>query len=90
MPPACSQEAYRVGVGPSLRASSDDDLPSPHAPRGRAGFDVVGVHQVAGRVAKEAVIRFEGRFYFPLFETYTEFEFGGVFEIEADYMDRVV
>ena len=39
---------------------------------------------------KPLVIRFEDRFYFPLFETYAETEFGGVFETEADYTERVV
>ena len=39
---------------------------------------------------KPLVIRFEDRFYFPLFETYAETEFGGVFEVEADYREGVV
>ena len=39
---------------------------------------------------KPLLIRFEDRFYFPLFEVYAETEFGGVFEVEADYRERVV
>ena len=39
---------------------------------------------------RRAAIRFEDRFYFPLFETYAETEFGGAFEVEADNRERVV
>ena len=36
------------------------------------------------------VVRFEGRFYFPVFATYPETAFGGVFPTEADYRDPAV
>ncbi len=39
---------------------------------------------------KPLMVRYEGRFYFPVFMTYAETEFGGVFKVEADYRDRYV
>jgi microcin C transport system permease protein len=36
------------------------------------------------------LVRFEGRFYFPLFKEYSELEFGGEFETAADYRDPYV
>lgn len=39
---------------------------------------------------KPLIIKHEGRFYFPIFKTYAETEFGGVFKVEADYKDHFV
>ncbi len=39
---------------------------------------------------KPLVIKFDGGYYFPIFETYPETEFGGDFETEADYRDPFV
>ncbi|MDD3029651.1 MAG: ABC transporter permease [Alphaproteobacteria bacterium] len=39
---------------------------------------------------KPLLIRFDGRFYTPIFETYPETLFGGEFETEADYRDAYV
>ena len=39
---------------------------------------------------KPLLVRYQDSFYFPLFETYAETEFGGVFEVEADYRERIV
>lgn len=39
---------------------------------------------------KPLLIRFQGEFYSPLFKTYPETFFGGVFETEADYNDPYV
>ena len=39
---------------------------------------------------KPLVVRHEGRFYLPVFATYAETEFGGVFETEADYRESFV
>ena len=36
------------------------------------------------------LIRFDGAYYFPVFKTYPETTFGGVFETEADYRDAFV
>jgi microcin C transport system permease protein len=36
------------------------------------------------------VVRYEGRFYFPVFRAYPETTFGGVFPTEADYRDPAV
>jgi microcin C transport system permease protein len=36
------------------------------------------------------VVRYEGRFYFPVFVTYPETTFGGTFPTEADYRDPAV
>lgn len=36
------------------------------------------------------LVRFESRFYFPLFKEYSELEFGGEFETAADYRDPYV
>ncbi len=36
---------------------------------------------------KPLMLRFDGAYYFPAFVTYTETEFGGDFETEADYRD---
>ncbi len=36
---------------------------------------------------KPLLIRFKGEFYFPVFRTYAETDFGGEFETEADYRD---
>ena len=37
---------------------------------------------------KPLLLRHQGRFYFPAIMTYAETEFGGDFEVEADYRDR--
>ena len=39
---------------------------------------------------KPLVVRFQGSFYFPVFVSYAETEFGGEFETEADYTDPFV
>jgi microcin C transport system permease protein len=39
---------------------------------------------------KPLLIRFDGDFYFPVFTTYSEKTFGGIFESEADYLDPAV
>jgi microcin C transport system permease protein len=36
------------------------------------------------------IVRYDGRFYFPVFVTYPETTFGGTFPTEADYRDRAV
>lgn len=36
---------------------------------------------------KPIVIHYQGRYYFPLFNSYPETEFGGFFQTEADYKD---
>ena len=36
------------------------------------------------------VVEYEGRLYFPIFKQYAEVEFGGVFEVEADYREAAV
>ncbi|MFZ5774539.1 MAG: ABC transporter permease [Thermodesulfobacteriota bacterium] len=36
------------------------------------------------------LVRYEGRYYFPLFEHYPETTFGGAFDTEADYRDPFV
>lgn len=33
------------------------------------------------------VAKVEGRYYFPIFKSYADVEFGGIFETEADYLD---
>lgn len=39
---------------------------------------------------KPLLVRFNGHFYFPVLQTISETEFGGVFETEADYRDEKV
>ncbi|MCG8671151.1 MAG: ABC transporter permease, partial [Pseudomonadales bacterium] len=39
---------------------------------------------------KPVYINFDGGHYFPVFKTYSELEFGGEFETEADYRDEYV
>jgi len=39
---------------------------------------------------KPLIIRYEDRFYFPIFKKYAETEFGGVFKVEAEYKDHFV
>jgi microcin C transport system permease protein len=39
---------------------------------------------------KPLLVKYDGRYYFPVFQTYPETVFGGVFETEADYRDREV
>lgn len=39
---------------------------------------------------KPLLIRFDGNWYFPIVEQYTETQFGGEFESEADYTDPYV
>ncbi len=36
------------------------------------------------------IVRYNGEFYFPLLKEYPETTFGGIFETEADYLDKVV
>ena len=64
----------------------------PDAGRSRQTLALFTVPLFAKLIAndKPLLIRFEDRFHFPLFETYAETEFGGVFEVEADYKERVV
>jgi microcin C transport system permease protein len=40
--------------------------------------------------SRPIVVRFEGRYYFPLWEVYPETTFGGIFETEANYQDPFV
>jgi len=39
---------------------------------------------------KPLFIRFDGHWYFPVFQKYSELEFGGEFETEADYRDPYI
>jgi microcin C transport system permease protein len=39
---------------------------------------------------KPLLVRFDGNFYFPIFHHYSELEFGGEFDIDADYRDSFV
>ena len=39
---------------------------------------------------KPLMVGFEGKVYFPAFKSYSETDFGGVFETEADYRDKAV
>jgi len=39
---------------------------------------------------KPALIRYDGEFYAPIVKSYTETEFGGEFELEADYRDPYI
>lgn len=39
---------------------------------------------------KPLIIKFQGNYYFPVIATYSEAEFGGEFETEADYKDQYV
>ena len=39
---------------------------------------------------KPLVVAYEGRLHFPVFKRYAEVEFGGVFEVEADYREAEV
>ena len=39
---------------------------------------------------KPLVVAYEGRMHFPVFKRYAEVEFGGVFEVEADYREAEV
>lgn len=39
---------------------------------------------------KPLAVQFEGQWYFPIFQTYTETTFGGEFKTEADYRDKYV
>ena len=39
---------------------------------------------------KPLVVAYEGRLHFPIFTRYAEVEFGGVFEVEADYREAEV
>ena len=39
---------------------------------------------------KPLIVNFDGGYYFPVFSVYTETEFGGEFETEADYRDPFV
>ena len=39
---------------------------------------------------KPIVVQYQQQFYFPVFKTYAETEFGGVFETETDYRDPAV
>ncbi len=39
---------------------------------------------------KPLVVAYEGRLHFPIFKRYAEVEFGGVFEVEADYREAEV
>lgn len=39
---------------------------------------------------KPLLVKFNDRLYFPVFESYAETEFGGIFETQADYRDKEV
>ncbi len=39
---------------------------------------------------KPLLIKYEDRYYFPVFKRYAETEFGGVFKVEADYQEHFV
>ena len=39
---------------------------------------------------KPLVVAYEGQLFFPIFKRYAEVEFGGVFEVEADYREAAV
>ena len=39
---------------------------------------------------KPILLRYEGKFYFPLFKDYSELVFGGEFDIKADYRDPYI
>ena len=64
--------------------------------RGYRSLWIVGVMVIASMfaelIANDAplLLRYDGDFYFPVFVTYPETEFGGVFETEAEYLERPV
>ena len=64
--------------------------------RGYRSLWMVGTMVVASMfaelIANDAplLLRYEGAFYFPVFVTYPETEFGGVFETEAEYREPPV
>ena len=64
--------------------------------RGYRSLWLVGTMVVASMfaelIANDAplLLRYEGAFYFPVFVTYPETEFGGVFETEAEYREPPV
>ncbi len=39
---------------------------------------------------KPILVKYEGRYYWPIFQSYPETAFGGIFETEADYRDPAV
>jgi microcin C transport system permease protein len=39
---------------------------------------------------KALIVRYDGRYYFPVFKNYSELEFGGEFDIDADYRDPYI
>ena len=39
---------------------------------------------------KPMMVKYDGHYYFPIFKSYPETAFGGVFETEADYRDPAV
>ncbi|RMX10966.1 ABC transporter permease [Allofranklinella schreckenbergeri] len=39
---------------------------------------------------KPLLMRYEGQYYFPVFQTYPETQFGGQFDTEADYLDPFI
>ncbi len=39
---------------------------------------------------KPLIVKYEDSYYFPVFKSYSEIEFGGEFEIEADYRDTYI
>jgi len=51
-------------------------------------FLTLGAEFVANE--KPALIRYDGSFYWPIFASYPETEFGGEFDLEADYQDPFV
>lgn len=51
-------------------------------------FLTLGAEFVANE--KPALIRYDGSFYWPIFASYPETEFGGEFDLEADYRDPYV
>ena len=53
---------------------------------------IFGVTLFAELIANDhpLLVKYDGTYYFPVFKTYPETVFGGVFETEADYRDPVV
>ncbi len=88
-----TETAARPGVSPVLRRRWRNFKANK---RGYRSLWMVGTMVVASMfaelIANDAplLLRYEGAFYFPVFVTYPETEFGGVFETEAEYREPPV
>lgn len=55
-----------------------------------SGLFVVSLFSECVANDRPLLVRFDGKFYFPVFRTYSELDFGGEFDIDADYRDSFV